>query len=92
MGIIFFIFFFIFIFLIVFLSCVVIKPGLLPGLLLKRLYSVQLFRSDGVCIQRLGDKVYGKKMNQFDVVFGISVMNDRLYVSDFGNDRIQIFK
>jgi len=54
--------------------------------------SVQLFRKDGVCVQRLGDIIYGKQMNQFKSVYGICVLDERLYVSDGGNKRIQIFK
>jgi len=54
--------------------------------------SVQLFRGKGVCIQRIGDKVTGKGMNQFRFVFSICVLENHLYVGDFGNDRIQIFR
>jgi len=59
--------------------------------------SVQLFQSDGngngICIQTLGDKVFGSKMDQFnDVYAGMCVIEDRLYVSDYGNSRIQIFR
>jgi len=54
--------------------------------------NVQLFRKDGVCIQRLGDKEVGHQMNQFMWVFGICIMDDRLYISDKNNKRIQIFK
>jgi len=55
-------------------------------------YMVQLFTSDGFCIQRLGSKVVGDKMNQFRLAYGICCLGDRLYVSDFTNRRIQIFK
>jgi len=55
-------------------------------------YSVQLFRKDNTCIQRLGDTTDGNKMNQFYNVWGLSVVNDQLYVSDFNNKRIQIFR
>jgi len=55
--------------------------------------SVQLFRKeDGICIQRIGDKKLGNQMSQFWDVYGICVMDDRLYISDFHNRRIQIFK
>jgi len=54
--------------------------------------SVQIFRRDSICIQRLGDKESGTKMNQFNIVYGICVMYDRLYVSDWNNHRIQIFE
>jgi len=55
-------------------------------------FSVQLFMKDGTCIQRLGDKINGNQMNQFNVVYGICVLDDRLYVSDYGHLRIQIFE
>jgi len=54
-------------------------------------YSVQLFRKDGVCIQRLGEKEFEKRMNQFCGVSGICVMDDRLYIDDCDNKRIQIY-
>jgi len=54
--------------------------------------SVQIFWKDGVCLQRLGDDNVGSKMNQFNGVFGICVVDDRLYVSDFRNERIQVFQ
>jgi len=52
--------------------------------------SIQIFRKDGFCIQRLGDQP-GNQMNQFNMVSGICVMDDRLYVSDSRNHRILIF-
>jgi len=56
-------------------------------------HSVQLFKKDGVCIQRLGDKKRGSQMNQFRAVYSICVgEDDRLYVSDRSNKRIQIYK
>jgi len=54
-------------------------------------YSVQLFTTHGQCIQRLGGQTWGNNMNHFDDVFSIYRINDRLYVSDFDNKRIQIF-
>jgi len=54
--------------------------------------SVQIFSKDGVCIQRIGEDK-GNQMNQFRGVLGICVgEDDRLYVSDLINQRIQIFK
>jgi len=55
------------------------------------LVSMQIFRKDGVCIQRLGDKNFGDQMNQFYCVSDICVMDNRLYVSDRFNKRIQVF-
>jgi len=56
-------------------------------------YSVQLFKKDGVCIQRLGDTRHGNEMNQFQWVYGLCAGGDnRLYCSDLSNKRIQIFK
>jgi len=62
--------------------------------------SVQLFirESDdvdnfkGKCIQRLGEKMSGREMNQLYGVYGIYKFDDRLYVSDVGNARVQIFQ
>jgi len=53
--------------------------------------SVQLIRK-GVCIQRLGSEERGSDMNQFNEVYGIYVMDNQLYVSDYANRRIQIFR
>jgi len=53
-------------------------------------FSVQLLTKEGICIQRLGDKK-GNNMNQFNGVYGVSVIGDRLYVSDDNNLRILIF-
>jgi len=55
-------------------------------------YSIQIFRKDGICLQRLGDKKEGKNSNQFDSVGGICVMNDLLYACDHGNRRVQVFR
>jgi len=54
-------------------------------------YSVQLFSKDGICLQRLGDRA-GKNIDQFDEVSGICIIDELLYVSDYYNSRIQIFK
>jgi len=54
--------------------------------------SVQLFSKDGICFQRLGDREKGPTMNQFKVVYAMCVIEDQLYVSDWGNRRIQIFR
>jgi len=53
--------------------------------------SVQLFRKSA-CIQRLGDNKYGRQITSFRAVYGICVVDDRLYVSDSNNLRILIFK
>jgi len=55
-------------------------------------YSVQIFTKDGNCQQRIGDQNSGNKMNQFNRIYGICVMNDQLYVSDYNNKRVQIFR
>jgi len=55
-------------------------------------YSVQLFTVDNVCIQRIGGRSGGDSMNEFFLVYGICVIENRLYVSDLNNKRIQIFK
>jgi len=53
--------------------------------------SVQLFTKVGFCRQRLGDTRVGANMNQFSYVFGITLMNNELYISDYSNNRVQIF-
>jgi len=62
-------------------------------------YSVQLFtdfshglHGSGLCIQRLGDKTTGTGLDQFFYVAGMCVIDDQLYVSDWNNERITIFK
>jgi len=55
--------------------------------------SVQLLtKEDGICFQRIGSRRIGKLMNEFNCVYGIWIMDNRLYVSDHGNKRILIFK
>jgi len=59
--------------------------------------SVQLYTKEndgsGLCIQRLGDIEEGEKMNQFNRIYSISVSSDdRLYVCDYLNERIQVFR
>jgi len=54
-------------------------------------YSLQLFRKDGVCIQKIGESTQGKGMNQFTYIYGTCIIDNYLYVSD-GNCRIQVFK
>jgi len=54
--------------------------------------SVQLFTKENICLQRIGDTTPGKRRNQFDSVESTCVVYDRLYISDSGNERIQIYK
>jgi len=54
--------------------------------------SVQLFTSEGTFLSRLGDKNVGKKEGQFEGAWGLCCVRDRLYVSDWGNSRIQVFQ
>jgi len=49
---------------------------------------VQLLNRDGIVIQRIGRAGSG----DFYLVYGIYVMEDRLYVSDNGSHRLQIFR
>jgi len=56
-------------------------------------YTVQIFiKIENQRIQRIGGTTHGKKMKEFSGVYGISVINDRLYVSDCDNRRIQLFR
>jgi len=54
--------------------------------------SVQLFRKNGVCIQRLGDGKSGPRIDQFNMIYAICIMDDRLFVSDDGNRRMNVFE
>jgi len=51
--------------------------------------SVQLFTCQGHFLQRIGGN---ENEGQFNDVYGLCVVKDRLYVSDCGNNRIQVFK
>jgi len=55
-------------------------------------YFVQLFTKDNIVVHRIGTPSHGDQMNQFYAVYGICIIDDRLYVSDFFNNRIQIFR
>jgi len=55
-------------------------------------FSVQLFKKNGVWIQRIGDQIKGTKMGQFNRVFGMCVVDEQLYVVDNCNNRVQIFR
>jgi len=56
-------------------------------------FSVQLFEGrKGLCIQRIGDRMKGNGMHQFNLIYGICIVNDQLFVSDDWNNRIQIFR
>jgi len=54
--------------------------------------SIQIITSDGLCQQRLGDSMRGGMMHQFSYVYGVCVVNDRLYASDCNNRRIQVYQ
>jgi len=53
--------------------------------------SVQLFKCEGIFLQRIGGKGYGREEGEFHDVLGICIVRDRMYVSDWGNKRIQVF-
>jgi len=54
-------------------------------------YNVQLITKWGMCLQKLDSQTYGNMMNQFYYVYGITINEDRLFVCDYDNYRIQIF-
>jgi len=64
--------------------------------------SVQLFTKDGICQQRIGEKGAksddclaekgGNRIYRVERVYGMRVINDRLFVCDLDNQRIQIFR
>jgi len=53
--------------------------------------SIQLYGKDDICYQRIGDQEKGNGMHQFHNVFDLCIMDNRLYVSDCENKRIQVF-
>jgi len=55
-------------------------------------YCVQLFTCDGIFLQRIGGDEVGKEEGLFNWIKGICVVEDKLYVSDCFNDRVQVFK
>jgi len=52
---------------------------------------VQIFTLDGLFFQRLGGKKKGNTMTEFNGVYGISILDETLYISDYYNNRILIF-
>jgi len=50
-------------------------------------FCVQIWEKNGICLQRIDDGGF-----EFSWIYGVCVMNDRLYVSDDRNGQIQIFK
>jgi len=54
--------------------------------------SIQIFTKDGKCTQRLGDKENGNQKGQFDYIRGICIYKEKLYICDFENSRIQVFR
>jgi len=56
-------------------------------------FSIQLFTKEGdLCVQRLGDPEEGNKKNRFERVYGVCVVDEHLFVSDYLNKRIQIYR
>jgi len=53
--------------------------------------TVQIWTKDGVCLQRLGEAITGTTY-PFSCVYGMCIMNNRLYITDGENHRIQIFE
>jgi len=54
--------------------------------------SVQLYTREGTRVQRLGEGDFGFGMHEFNLVYGIAIMEDKLFISDSSNKRVQIFK
>jgi len=55
-------------------------------------FTIQLFKEEGMCIQQIGDIHQGNKMNQFSWITGVCSMDNQLFLSDYSNARIQLFK
>ena len=50
---------------------------------------VSVFTSEGKFLKSFGSK--GSKQGQFDAPYGITVDGGAVYVSDHGNNRVQMF-
>jgi len=50
--------------------------------------SAQVFSKNGVCVQRIGEE----SPRMFGCVFGVSVIDDQLFVSEYALGRIHVFK
>jgi len=50
---------------------------------------IQVFTKEGKCIQLFGS--YGKGKGEFRRVSGVCIGNDKLYIVDQGNFRIQVW-
>jgi len=46
----------------------------------------------GNFIQKIGGSEYGEEEGEFNMIKGLCVMGDRLFVTDLGNSRVQVFK
>jgi len=53
--------------------------------------SLSLFLCNGTFLQRIGEDKVGNGEGQFCGVLGVCVVKNRVYVSDTGNSRIQVF-
>ena len=55
-------------------------------------YGVKIFIKEGTFLKRFGSTIRGSGEGQFDCVAGIMIENDRLYLSDYINKRIQVWR
>jgi len=52
---------------------------------------IQVFTKDYQCIQTIGSRVLGSGPGEFRYVSGLCIVNDKLYIVDNSNERIQVF-
>jgi len=50
---------------------------------------IQVFTKENKCIQLVGS--YGSGKGEFRGVTGVCIVNDKLYIVDYGNHRIQVW-
>jgi len=54
-------------------------------------YGIQVFTKQGTCIQVFGSSNIGSDKGEFDAVTGLCIVNDKLYIVDYCNRRIQVW-
>jgi len=53
---------------------------------------VQIFTQEGKYLHRLGKVTRGSGEGEFDHVLGLCIVEHRLFISDYGNSRIQVLE
>ena len=55
-------------------------------------YGVKIFTKEGTFLKRFGSTHSGSGEGQINAVVGILIENDQLYLSDYNNKRIQVWR